>query len=253
MSGDARCVWRSETGADDGGLIVAVHGAMDRSGSFVRFARELADRYRVLRYDRRGYARSLGCDGPISMDRHVGDLLELIAGRPAVVLGHSYGGNVAVAASVRAPNIVGVVTYENPLPWMPWWTGSTRQPLPQLAPAMIAENFMRRVVGNRVWEELPETVKQQRRAEGDTLVAELAGIAVEPWNAADVAVPLVAMYGEHAEERHRRGAETMAAIGGRGPAIVVTGAGHNGPVTHPHAVAASVAELAESVGLRRAG
>lgn len=250
---DARCIWRHESGPDDGGLIVAVHGAMDRSGSFVRFSRELADRYRVLRYDRRGYARSLGCAGPISMERHVDDLLELIDGRQAVVLGHSYGGNVAVAAAVRAANVVGVVTYENPLPWMPWWTGSTRRPVPSSAPAVIAENFMRRVVGDRVWEQLPEAVKQQRRAEGDTLVAELGAMAVEPWRAADVTVPLVAMCGERAEERHRRGAETMAAIGGRGPVTVVAGAGHNGPATHAHQVAATVAELAESVGLRRVG
>lgn len=41
----------------------------------------------------------------------------------------------------------------------------------------------------------------------------------------------------------------MAALGGRGPAIVVAGAGHNGPATHWAEVAAVVAELAESVGL----
>lgn len=246
---ETACIWRNETGPEGAGLIVAVHGAMDRSASFVRFSRVLSERYRVLRYDRRGYARSLGCAGPITMERHVDDLLALLDGRTAVVLGHSYGGNVAVAAAVRAPNIVGVVTYENPLSWMPWWTGSTGQPLPQLAPAVIAENFMRRVVGNRVWEQLPESVKQQRRAEGATLVAEIGDLHVEPWSAADVTVPLVAMCGERAEERHRRGAETMAALGGRGPAIVVAGAGHNGPATHWAEVAAVVAELAESVGL----
>lgn len=248
----AACIWRHEAGPADAGLIVAVHGAMDRSGSFVRFSRALAEHYRVLRYDRRGYARSLGCAGPISMERHVADLLALIDGRTAVVLGHSYGGNVAVVAAVRAPNIVGVVTYENPLPWMPWWNGSTRQPEAQLAPEMVAENFMRRVAGDATWERLPDRVKEQRRAEGATLVAELGEMTVAPWAAGDVRVPLVAMCGERAEERHRRAAATMAAIGGRGPAIVVAGAGHHGPASHPVEVAAVVAELAESVGLARA-
>ena len=52
----------------------------------------------MLRYDRRGYARSRDVGGPFTMDAHVADLAALLDGRRAVVFGHSYGGNVALGA-----------------------------------------------------------------------------------------------------------------------------------------------------------
>ena len=78
-----------ETGPPDGALVVLVHGTMDRSTGFARVARRLDDRYRVLRYDRRGYARSRGLPGPHGCEAHVDDLLNLLDGRHATVVGHS--------------------------------------------------------------------------------------------------------------------------------------------------------------------
>ena len=46
-------------GADQPGpLVVLVHGSMDRSASFIRTERHLDGRH-VVRYDRRGYGRSV--------------------------------------------------------------------------------------------------------------------------------------------------------------------------------------------------
>ncbi len=53
-------IWSHEMGAADAPLIALVHGAMDRSAAMVLLSRRLDDEYRVLRYDRRGYARSHG-------------------------------------------------------------------------------------------------------------------------------------------------------------------------------------------------
>ena len=99
--------------------VVVVHGAMDRSTSFGRVARHLDD-LEVVRYDRRGYGRSIEV-GPGDLDDDVADLLTVLDGRPSVVFGHSIGGVVAVVAAARRPDLVrSVLAYEAPAPWAPW-------------------------------------------------------------------------------------------------------------------------------------
>ena len=84
--------------------------------------------YRVLRYDRRGYGRSFPHDGPFAMDAQVADLVGLLDGRRAVLIGHSYGGNIALATADHHPDLVaGVAVYETPMSWEPWWPGSDRR------------------------------------------------------------------------------------------------------------------------------
>ena len=98
--------WSEEAGSDRAPLIVLVHGSMDRSAGLLKLSRRLDADHRVLRYDRRGYGRSAPHPGPFGMDGQVADLVELLDGRPAVVFGHSYGGNVALAAAARRPDLV---------------------------------------------------------------------------------------------------------------------------------------------------
>ena len=110
-----------EQGPVDALLVVLVHGSMDRSSGMRRAARALADDFRVVIYDRRGYGRSVGVGPPFGVDEQVEDLVAVIDGRPAVVFGHSFGGDVALAAAerhpalgaggrhVRSPHVVGAV------------------------------------------------------------------------------------------------------------------------------------------------
>lgn len=246
----ADTVWSSERGPDSAELIVLVHGAMDRSSSLVRLSRQLDQRYRVLRFDRRGYARSLDVGPPHTMAANVDDLLGLLAGRPALVVGHSYGGNVALAAAARSPLVRGVVTYECPLSWLDWWPGSSRHVDPAVPPARVAEGFMRRVIGRERWESLPPRVQEQRRAEGSTLVAELTDLLVAPWEPEQIAVPVVAMRGGRSAGHHQAGAEVVGELLGGRPVVTVAEAGHNGPTTHPEAVARTIVGLAAELDLR---
>jgi pimeloyl-ACP methyl ester carboxylesterase len=49
------------------------------------------------------------------MDEQVEDLVSLLAGRRAMLVGHSYGGNVALATVSRHPGLVrAVAMYETP-------------------------------------------------------------------------------------------------------------------------------------------
>jgi pimeloyl-ACP methyl ester carboxylesterase len=213
----------------------------------VLLSRRLDLDHRVLRYDRRGYARSRPVGGPFTIDSHVADLATLLDGRRATVFGHSYGGNVALALAERHPELVrSVAVYEVPLSWLPWWPGSTgrRGAAVQGTPEDAAEQFMRRMVGDDQWERLSEATRAVRRSEGSAFVGEIADLgAAPPWDAEHIDVPVVAIYGSLAREHHRDGSHYLAELLSDREAIAIEGARHNGPYTHPDAVAEVIREL----------
>ena len=97
-----RGVWADEAGNPAHPLVAVIHGTMDRSSGMLKLSRQLDSHARVLRYDRRGYGRSAPHpSGLFDMDEQVADLVTLLAGRPAILVGHSYGGNVALATAAR--------------------------------------------------------------------------------------------------------------------------------------------------------
>lgn len=238
-------LWSHETGPDDAPLVVVIHGSMDRSAGLLRLSRRLDERARVLRYDRRGYGRSTPHRGPFGMDAQVADLVELLGERSAVLVGHSYGGDVALATAARYPALVrSLVVYEPPLSWLDWWPSTTAggQALSgEGDPDEAAERFMRRLIGDERWERLPASTRSARRREGRVMIGELADLRSRaPWTAAEIDVPVVAMAGEFGAEHHRRGiaylGETLADV----RTVTIAGAKHFGPNTHADAVAAEI-------------
>lgn len=211
----------TETGPADGPLVVLVHGAMDRAAGMARLARKLDERARVVRYDRRGYGHAVEHPGPFGMDGQVDDLVAVLAGRPAVLVGHSYGGNVVLALAARRPELaVAVSVFEPPMTWEPWWprtSGSSEmarrseRPLDDDAAARAAESFMIRMIGEARWSGLPERTRATRRAEGRALVGELADLRHEPWRAEAIGCPLLVGVSDHARPHHREAATTIAA------------------------------------------
>jgi len=229
-------------------LVVLVHGSLDRSTSFARVMRRLTDLV-VVTYDRRGYHRSReALPLNTTLDGHVDDLLSVIDGRPAVVIGHSYGGDVALAAAERCgPDgaVTSVAAFEPPVPWLDLWAtrGASSSP-PGLGddPALAAERFFRRIVGDDGWEHLPERAKQERRADGAALVTELAAIrrGPPPFDVSALGVPVLYGRGERSLP-HQRGGATWLAEHTPGAEIVeIAGATHGAHLTHPDAFAALV-------------
>lgn len=247
-------LWWEEAGDDDQPLVALVHGSMDRSSGMLKVSRRLDHRYRVLRYDRRGYGRSRPHPGPFGMDGQVADLAYLLGGRRAVLVGHSYGGNVVLAAAARHPELVaGVAVYETPLSWEEWWPGGSAGAAAMAAadrPEEAAEGFMRRMVGEERWEALPERTKAARRAEGVAMVAELADLrAHRPWLAADVRVPAVASFGTEGLVHHRRGMTHVAESIAGCRLVALDGARHDAPLGAPDQFCREVVEpLLEMVG-----
>jgi pimeloyl-ACP methyl ester carboxylesterase len=244
-------VWAEEAGQAEAPLIVLVHGTMDRSAGLLKLSRRLDDRFRVLRYDRRGYGRSTPHVGPFGMAEQVGDLVDLLEGRRAVVFGHSYGGDVALALTDRHPELVRAVgVYEVPLPWLDWWPASAAgaQALQDgLLPADAAERFVRRLIGDERWSRLPAGTRAARRREGPAMVAELDDLGNAgddpPWRPERITVPAVAMCGSAGQPHHARSTAHIATVLPDCRRVVIDGARHFGPNTHPDAVATVVGDL----------
>ncbi len=237
-------LWAEEAGDADHPLIVVIHGSMDRSAGMLKLSRHLDGDFRVLRYDRRGYGRSYPHPGPFSMGAQVNDLVGLLAGRKAVLVGHSYGGNVALATADRHPDLVaGVAVYETPLSWEPWWPGTTAGAIAVAEagqPEEAAERFMRRVLGDRRWEELPERSRKTRRAEGLAMVEELADLRRhQPWTAAHITVPVITAFGSLGAPHHHQGMRHAATLLGC-PLAELAGCRHDAPLSHPELLRSAV-------------
>lgn len=123
---------------------------------------------------------------------YVQDLLQVVGERRAVVVGHSLGGDVALAAAIEAPDrIVAVGAYEPPLPRMAWWPRRSQASLEGVDPGRYAEQFFRCMVGDSAWDHLSDRARGDRLAEGPALVAELRSIRGErpPFDVAALTVP----------------------------------------------------------------
>jgi len=230
-------------------LIAIVHGTMDRSTSMLRLSRKLDQRFRVLRYDRRGYGRSVPAEGahqgPFDMARQVDDLVALLDDRRALLVGHSYGGNVALSAATRFPELIaGVAAYETPLSWEAWWPHNTAGAAARAtgaSPAEAAGAFMRRLIGDAAWERLPAKTRADREAEGAAMVGELRDLADNrPWHADKIHCPVVLGFGSCGAVHHQRGMRHLHEIIPQSELFELAGCRHDAPASHSQQFAGTI-------------
>ena len=88
----------------DGEPAVFVHGSFGWGQETWQAQRPLADSYRLLLVDRRGFGAT-PADGPPDFDRDADDVAGLLDG-PTHLVGHSYGGVVTLLAAARRPGAV---------------------------------------------------------------------------------------------------------------------------------------------------
>ncbi|MDQ1396883.1 MAG: hypothetical protein QOG64_2142 [Acidimicrobiaceae bacterium] len=233
----------------DDPLIVLVHGSMDRGATFRR-VRTALHGHHVIAYDRRGYAGSVGAR-PIAttLDDHVEDLIAVIDARPAVVAGHSYGADVALAAAIERPDLIlAVVAYEPPMPWAPWWPTDSAGGAAIAAaaahadPGDAAEAFMRAIVGDDVWDRLPPSTKDLRRMDGPALVAEMESIREPPapFDPSRVPVPVIVATGSDSPDRFADSTRALASVIPGARLEVVADASHGCHLSHPELFAGLV-------------
>ncbi len=96
----------------DGEPAVLVHGSFGWGSKTWEKQRPLAETYRLLLPDRRGFGGSPP-EGRVDFDRDADDVADLLAGG-AHLVGHSYGGVVSLLAAGRRPDAVRSLTVIEP-------------------------------------------------------------------------------------------------------------------------------------------
>jgi pimeloyl-ACP methyl ester carboxylesterase len=256
--------------------VIFVHGSLDRGDSF-RLAMRRLPEFATLAYDRRGYQGSRN-GGVVGLGGHVEDLLAVAEtvraaagggrdggdvggggmgddGGPVVAIGHSLGGDVVIGAALASPGAFDAIgAFEPPMPWLGFRRqGGTGTPWPGLAddPGEEAERFFKRMVSEGAWERLTERRRDERRADGPALVADLRGMRVEgpPFDVTALAVPSVfGRGGPSSGPHHRRTVEWLAANVPDATLYEIANAQHGAHLSHPDHFAAMTRLVVEKAG-----
>lgn len=168
-----------------GETIVGVHGGGSSAVMWGEASRKLSKHGRTILYDRRGSFRSERPEPYATNVREQADdaaaLIDALVAAPAIVIGRSYGGAIAVDLALRYPDRVrALVLLEGDLPSVSEtaakeWAELKARLLTQSDPRRAAEVLMREVLGDRGWEGMPEEVKEILIGNGPALVAEIRG------------------------------------------------------------------------------
>lgn len=235
---DGLAIYRSSTGSSRL-QVVLIHGAVDRAAGMIRVARKIDD-CEVVRYDRRGYGRSASIGQPFSFEQHVDDLELVIADRPTVLFGHSYGGSIALAAASRGnPSVCAAVSYEAPRTWETWWPPP---PGDDIDPGDAAEHFVRRMIGQERWQALPANSRVKLRSQGALMVHELNTQTTQRYRIEEAKVPLIIGVGALSGDHAQRAAEAFRQEANKGRVAQLSGARHDAPMSHPEQIAGLVEE-----------
>ncbi|MGH3148618.1 MAG: alpha/beta fold hydrolase [Rubrobacter sp.] len=197
----------------DGEPIVLVHGS-HVADAFAPLLAEpgLTDGYQLIMYHRRGFAGSTHPNGPLSIERQAADcrdLMQHLGVRRAHVVGHSYGGLIALQLALDAPDMVHSLALLEPALFI---VPSTPQFMEAMGPivqtyeegdkAGAVDSFLRAVVGPeyRSWLDrvLPGAF-DQAAADADTFFRiELPALQQWSFTRADagrIAQPVLAVLG----------------------------------------------------------
>jgi pimeloyl-ACP methyl ester carboxylesterase len=113
-------IWAEDTGGD-GTPLVLVNADWSTAGIWSPLLGLLADRYRLIRYDDRGFGRS---PVPAVSFTRLADLravMDRITAGPAVIVGHSGGGGTALDLALSDPERVAALVLISPgVPDYPW-------------------------------------------------------------------------------------------------------------------------------------
>ena len=91
----------------DGSPAVFVHGSFGWGEETFKEQRPLADRYKLVLVDRRGFGQTPPRDERVDFAKDADDVAELLAREErAHLVGHSYGGVVSLLAAARRPSAV---------------------------------------------------------------------------------------------------------------------------------------------------
>ncbi|MGH3457218.1 alpha/beta fold hydrolase [Aeromicrobium sp.] len=192
----------TEVHGDGPPSLLGIHGTPSSVLLWVDAAKELAHHGRCIIYDRRGFGRSERPDpfDRSDLDENVTDalaLLEQLSATPAVVIGRSTGGVVALELARRHPDAVSALVLLEPAlftvdPAAKAWAERLRAAVLASAsrdPARASESVMRTALGDETWESFPDDLRTLFAEAGPAVLAEMRGtgldLSAEPLDLSD--------------------------------------------------------------------
>lgn len=228
--------------------VVVVHGSVDRADTFRRVVDHLPGRP-VLGYDRRGWGASRPLGGAdVDFGVHVDDLRTVLADLdgPPVVLGHSYGALVALAAAAADPSrVAGIVAVEPPVRWLPWWPvddpweRTVRGAAAEGGPEQATRAMLTELLGPASRLHLARARPSDLAADGAALIAEMTDptVDVPALDPLTFPLPTVVAAGSRSAPHHVEVARRLAELLPHGRFEEISGAGHAAHVSHPRELA----------------
>lgn len=246
--------------------LVLLHATLSSSAQLQPLAGRLAASFTVIAVDRRGSGESRppGAPpaGPIDVAVHVGDLAAVFAAErvgPVLVVGHSYGGCLALEFAARCPDLVAGSWVFEP-PYAPVGPSAVRAALADVARRTVAagqrggggaaaEAFLSAVGGRGAVGGLSPAARQRIRLAGSAALADAALLGLEPAGLERIRCPVVVATGRARAPLYATIAEALVGrIPGAARASIEVAA-HGAPITHTGIVAEAIEAFAARSGL----
>lgn len=253
--------------AGRGAAVVCIHSSASSSAQWRPLMDHLAGRFRTLAVDLYGSGKSPMWPAvrPLSLADEVA-LLEPVlaaAGDRFHLVGHSYGGAVALEAARAEPDRVESLVLFEPVLFSALIAEDPTQPaareiaavrddtvsaLERGDPHASGARFVDYWMGAGTWASMPEPRREALAAAMGAVSAEWDAVFREPTPLSAFAalqVPVLSITGSESPASSRAVARLLAQTLPRVTAVQIEGVGHMGPVTHPDRVNALIERYVE--------
>jgi pimeloyl-ACP methyl ester carboxylesterase len=239
----------------DGPPLLLLHATLSSSRQLRSLATTLAERHTVVSVDRRGSGQS-ATDAPavpIDVAVHIDDLATIVVEErlgPAVVVGHSYGGCIALEMAARRPGLVqSVFAFEPPY-------GQVASAEVQAGMAEVGRRtleardrgdleaaalaFMAGVAGADAVAALSPAARARVGRAGQGAIADATLSGMDPAGLARISGPTRIATGDDSAPLYAEIADALAARIAGADHVRLAGLEHMAPVLRPEPVAAAI-------------
>lgn len=243
--------------------VLLLHSGGFTSRQWRKLADALSPRFCVLAPDLLGYGGEPWPDGKPFHFREDVAYLESLLDAPAHLVGHSYGGFLALQLALKRPDLVRSIAAYEPVAfgildevedaderaqlslvrqvWQPDATGADDAWL---------RDFVDWWNGSGSWARLPEETRAAMRGVGWKVFQEVISLAADRTDRATyatISVPALILGGENSPRAERRVVEHLGAALPHAIARFFPSVGHMGPISHAALVNGAIVEFLEKV------
>lgn len=234
-----------------------IHCALSHHQALLRLARMMGVGYRFTLFDLPGHGASAEWDGVADLQALSTQIAVELCAPGSHVIGHSFGGTVALRLAVERPDLVARLTLCEPV----FFAAVRQEPayaayLERFAPylkAMAAGDHAAAAAafqsqwGESDWDQLPSFARAELTKRIALIAASLPAIEGDsggvfaPGRLEQLRCPVTLIRGERTEPIMRHVHRAIMARISQATEVVITRAGHMAPLTHARAVAAALA------------